>query len=270
MWLLVVVLGVLVLCCICIINWINQGEEIVIVSSHYNEDLDWLKKSPWKVIVCDKPGASASSFMPDLSCTLDVNRGREASSYLKYIVENYDNLPPKLAFIHGHEDAVHQNYPRGLLEAIKDAKTDKFDFISLNNWIHLKKDANTQPTLPNHPTSHKFEDHPKVYEEMRKTWPSVFEPIFGMKIPEYFRFDSSAQFIVSRKAIHRHGKDVYQRLYEFMVDPHGDDWARGVIMEFTWHMLFTGSGPDVCNDPSDPDMYKNCTDEAYRSSRFNF
>jgi Protein of unknown function (DUF3431) len=244
-------------------------DNIVIVSSHYNEDLEWLKKSPWKVVICDKPGASLSSFRSDPSCTLDVNRGREASSFLKYIVENYDNLPPKMAFIHGHEHSEHQKYPKGLLEAIEDAKSDEFDYISLNNLIQIKKDSGTSPELPRHQHM-KLEDHPKVYEEMRKTWSSVFEPILGVKIPEYFRFKGQAQFIVSKKAIHRHGKDVYRKFYDFMMDPNGDDWARGVIMEFVWHMIFTDSGHDICNDPSDPILYQNCTDEAYRSSRFNF
>jgi len=247
----------------------KNNDDIVIVSSHYNEDLEWLNKSPWKVVICDKPGASSSSFRSDPSCTLDVNRGREASSFLKYIIENYDNLPSKMAFIHGHEDAEHQKYPKGLLEAIEDAKSDEFDYISLNNLIQVKKDTGTTPKLPTHENM-KFGDHPKVWEEMRKTWSSVFEPILGVKIPEYFRFNGQAQFIVSKKAIHRHGKDVYQKLYNFMMDPNGDDWARGVILEFVWGMLFTGSSHDICNDPSDPILYQSCTDEAYRSSRFNF
>jgi hypothetical protein len=247
----------------------KNTDDIVVISSHYNEDLEWLKKSPWKVVICDKPGASPSSFRSDPSCTLEVNRGREVSSYLKYIIENYDNLPPKMAFIHGHEDAYHQKYPKGLLEAIEDAKSKEFDYISLNNFINLKKDAGPNPHLPTHKNM-EFEDHPKVYEEMRKTWSTVFEPILGVKIPEYFRFNGQAQFIVSKKAVHRHSKDVYQRFYDFMMDPDGDDWARGVIMEFVWHMLFTGSSHDICNDPSDPILYQNCTDEAYRSSRFNF
>lgn len=268
MW--VIILAVLIVVCtflFCILK--HDDESIVVVSSHYNEDLEWLKKSPWKVIVCDKPGASKFSFPSDPSCTLNINRGREASSYLKYIIENYDNLPSKIAFIHGHEESYHQKYPKHLLEAIRDARTDDFEYISLNNVVNLKKDANTRPGLPRH-TDREFGDHPKVFEEMRKTWSDVFAPIFGPKIPEYFRFDGGAQFIVSRRAIHRHGKDVYQRLYNFVMDPSGDDWARGVIMEFTWHMLFTGSSHDVCNEPSDLVMYENCTDEAYRSSRFNF
>jgi hypothetical protein len=265
----VALLAVLLVCIIVLFLFTRQEDDIVIVSAHFNEDLEWLKKSPWKVIICDKPGASPISFSPDPSCTLDVNRGREVSSYLKYIIENYDKLPPKMAFIHGHEDAYHQKYPKGLLKAIGDARSNEFDYISLNNFINMKKDEGGAPGLPRHEHM-KFEDHPKVYEEMRKTWPSVFAPIFGSKIPEYFRFNGQAQFIVSKKAIHRHGKDVYQKFYDFMMDPTGDDWARGVIMEFIWHMLFTDSGHDICNDPNDPILYQNCTDEAYRSSRFIF
>jgi hypothetical protein len=268
MWILVA--ASIIALVVCLVFWIRSRDDLVIVSSHYKEDIEWLKRSKWPVIICDKPGGSETSFDSDPTCTLNENRGREASSYLKYIIENYDNLPNKIAFIHGHEDADHQRYPRGILQAIEDARSDEFDFISLNNWIHLKKDTGSQPQLPNHPTSHEFGDHPKIYEEMRNNWDTVFRPFLGIDIPQYFRFQSCAQFIVTRRAIHRHPNSVYQKLYDFIMEPGSDDWARGVVLEFTWHMIFTEQGHDICNDPSDISMYESCNDEAYRKSRFNF
>lgn len=266
MWILLIIGIVLVM----VLILLMRTPDLVIVSAHYKEDLEWLKRSNYPVIICDKPGGSDTSFDPDPTCTLNENKGREASSYLKYIIENYDNLPNKIAFIHGHEDADHQRYPKGLLRAIEDAKTDEFDFISLNNWIHLKKDTGPSPQLPVHPNSHEIGDHPKVYEEMRNNWDTVFRPIFGINLPQYFRFPSCAQFIVSKKAIQRRPKSEYQKLYDFMMEPGSDDWARGVALEFMWHMLFTEQGHDICNDPSDTAMYQSCNDEAYRQSRFNF
>jgi hypothetical protein len=266
MWPLILILILIISVGILIYNYTH--DDLVIVSAHYKEDLEWLKKSPWRVVVCDKPGSAYMTFDKDPTCTLNENRGREASSYLKYIIENYDNLPDKMAFIHGHEHAVHQKYPGGLLQAIKEAKTNEFEFISLNNWIHMKKEAGPDPKIPVHQNAQEFGEHPKVYEEMRNNWETVFKPILGIEIPDYFRFPSSAQFIVSKHAIMRRPKEVYQKLFDFMMEPGADDWARGVAMEFTWHMLFTDQGHDICNDPSDKPLYENCNDEAYKKSRF--
>ena len=127
-WILILVSFVLLLL-------IKKKSSLVIVTTHYNEDLEWLKKSKYPVVLCDKPGAKSSSFIPDKKCTIDVNKGQEASSYLKYIIENYDNLPERIAFIHGHEESYHQKYPKHILEAIDDARTD-LDFVSISNWIH--------------------------------------------------------------------------------------------------------------------------------------
>lgn len=35
------------------------------------------------------------------------NWGREASSYLQFIIEHYDDLPPRMIFVHGHNSSWH-------------------------------------------------------------------------------------------------------------------------------------------------------------------
>lgn len=37
--------------------YLTRPDHLVIVTAHWNEDLSWLKKSKWPVIVCDKEGA---------------------------------------------------------------------------------------------------------------------------------------------------------------------------------------------------------------------
>ena len=66
------------------------------VISHYNEDITWLKKLPCDYIVYSKTKAD------DKIVLQDKNIGNESSSYLEYIVENYDNLHEWTCFFHGH------------------------------------------------------------------------------------------------------------------------------------------------------------------------
>ena len=89
---------------------------INIVTSHWKENLDWLKKSKYPVVLIDKMGADPSWLEP--RHIIPVNKGKEVSVYLKFIIENYDNLPDFTAFIHGHETSVHQLFSRPLLEGL--------------------------------------------------------------------------------------------------------------------------------------------------------
>jgi hypothetical protein len=93
---------------------------IEICTSHFNEDLGWLEKSPWPVTVVHHEGGTPVDYT-----YLIPNVGFETTSYLKYIIERYDSLPDHVAFIHGHETAPHQLGDRPMLDMIRDANIQK-------------------------------------------------------------------------------------------------------------------------------------------------
>ena len=200
----------------------RRRSSLVIVTAHYNEDLEWLKKSKYQVVLCDKPGAKSSSFTPDKSCTLDVNKGQEASSYLKYIVENYDRLPDRIAFIHGHEETYHQKYPKHLLEAIDDARKD-LDFVSLDNWIHLQvRNDRDFPDIKVHKNSHTPGTGHEQVVLIQDHWNFLKTFVKFDIMPQYLRYNGHAQFIVSRNAIYKHSKETYKKLLPFVIDTDND------------------------------------------------
>jgi hypothetical protein len=114
----------------------HDKTDTIIVTAHFKEDLAWLRKSPYPVVVCSKAGADKAALTPDAKCTMKFNRGREFGSYLKFIIEYYDQLPLYVAFIHGHETAWHQQLH--IFDAIRCAKKKQFGYISLNNSIFPK------------------------------------------------------------------------------------------------------------------------------------
>jgi hypothetical protein len=132
-----------------------------------------------------------------------------ASSFLKYIVENYDRLPERIAFIHGHEETHHQRYPGHILQAIDDARIDS-DFINLNNDIHLEK-SSCSTKIPESKVTTTC-DFTHVFSLMKKDWETLFKPIVKFDMPEYLRFGAHSQFITTRRAIQRHTKEQYQKL----------------------------------------------------------
>lgn len=178
-----------------------------ICTSHYDEDLEWLKESEWPVHVIDHEGAKPHSF--ETFATIP-NSGYEASAYLKYIIERYDSLPERVAFIHGHEEADHQLGGRPMLDMIRTANVQKYGYVPLNNaWRNVLSVTQLNG-----------------FEEK-------WSKMFVAPMPERFTIDTGAQMVVSRERILANKKSKYEFLYD-TVDTKND----ATIMEHMWHYIF--------------------------------
>jgi hypothetical protein len=78
-----------------------------IVVSRYNENLDWLKNKPFnrhKITIYNK-GPNSSFYKPPGSKIVNLeNVGRCDHTYLYHIIENYDNLADNTVFLPGSSD----------------------------------------------------------------------------------------------------------------------------------------------------------------------
>lgn len=115
-----------------ILWWLTYKDpHIVIVTSHWKEDLNWLKKSKYPVVLIDHEGSDPPAIEPT---SIIPNRGNESSSYIRYIIDNWDNLPDYVAFIHGHETSHHQKHREHMLNLIDRAQ--RSSFVTLNGmWL---------------------------------------------------------------------------------------------------------------------------------------
>jgi hypothetical protein len=71
-------------------------EHIVVVARH-NEDLKWLKSLDLNFAVYNKGRGDTLIKYPSLP-----NIGKEAHTYLHFIISNYDNLPDRVTFLQGN------------------------------------------------------------------------------------------------------------------------------------------------------------------------
>lgn len=191
---------------------------LTLVSSHYNEDLKWLYEQDMEVVVCSKTIDSPK-------CPIDKNKGREASAYLKYIVDNYDDLPEHIAFLHGHQTAWHQKGKRSIISLIKDcAKYKEYDYISLNNYYWYDWGMDNQ-----------------YVQYMHQIWDNVFRPYLKRDPPTYLSSDCCAQFIVSSDRIRKLPREAYLHWYNFIMNvDKKDDGGKsmGYVFEYLWHVIF--------------------------------
>jgi hypothetical protein len=188
-----------------------------IVTSHWKEDLEWLKGATCPVILIDKEGADPTWLVPQ---HVIPNRGKEASVYLKYIIENYDSLPDHVAFIHGHKTAWHQYYPNSLLELIECANVQKYGFVSLNNWVRM----------------YPFADEDTGKQRIESLWDEFELPMPKPPNMHTIACPLGAQFIVARERILARPLELWQKWYDKVIEGEGDLFP--TFFELVWAMIF--------------------------------
>ena len=213
-------------------GFVHKNDDVHVVTSHYKENLEWLKGIRWPIVLIDKQGADSTCFTPE---TVIPNQGREASSYLKYIIDHYDSLPKWVAFIHGHETAWHQMRPYHMLDMINHAELNEDMFESFNGHFTIVPSSSEQ--------------HEVI--QVQKHWDLVQHVLGDLEPNNDGMTDAGAQFIVSRDRILRHTKETYQGWYDALMSESaaqpsdiiiGDrctvEYELSVFFEYTWHAIF--------------------------------
>ena len=187
-----------------------------IIISHYNENLDWTKNLIYPYTVISRNNI-AKEVAP--------NKGNEASVYLEYIINNYQNLPDICIFIHGHRNAWHHK------ENI-DEKINCMDFS--HNYYNI-----------NELNLDYLKNHTKSLNAL-KSFIHIFNNILNKEIiVENIKYRASAQFYVKRKNILNNSKEQYIKLYNFLMTTNIHSYWSGRFFEYLWHFIFTNNYEDI-------------------------
>jgi hypothetical protein len=124
-----------------------------IVVAHYNESLEWLLNyDPYLITIYSK-GKEVDSKYAHLIIKTD-NIGREAHTYLKYIIDNYNNLPEFVFFTQGNPfDHLHFSvneyvYPNQIAVAgwsIDKSRQYYLTDMRISFWANAQLDLNEYP-----------------------------------------------------------------------------------------------------------------------------
>ncbi|CAE7247094.1 Tnpo3, partial [Symbiodinium natans] len=152
----------------------------------------------------------------------------ESLPWLQWIVDHYDTLPDVVVFLHGDQTAWHHAEP--------------FDVNFLQTYtpsnVTMLSDKNCvwKADLP----SRLQEEMPGLDLIYGAFWSLTFEQAFA-RFHMANNFICCSESMVTRQAIQRFGKPVYQQLVETM-SKHGH-WPWGWIMERSWQNLWGAPDP---------------------------
>lgn len=195
-----------------------------IVVSRYNKNTDFVYKlNNVNIMIYDKENTNNLLNVP-------VNKGQEASVYLKYIIDYYDELPTFTFFIHDDEYAWHHS--GSIIDKYNEAVMSNKMYYNVNDrciW-------NVHNSIKEWHGEAVFKDfmlwYNKYIEEYIPilTVPNSNDFIYG--------YNGSAQFLVHKDLIRNFPKEFYIKLYDWIITTKLQNYFSSRYLEWTWHLFW--------------------------------
>ncbi|KAH0202390.1 hypothetical protein KCU99_g4599, partial [Aureobasidium melanogenum] len=216
---------------------LSSLDQIIVTGKTNSEDTSWVEKLPtWQ-------NAVYSVDNDTWPLHTSGNKGREANVYLTYIIENYEELPLTIAFVHAHEGAWHIDADGN--SNVKSLSSLNFDFVQRNGYVNLRCIAS--PGCPD--GMRPFHDyHDEEDRRAEHAIADVWKELFGDNdVPEVIGATCCAQFAVSRDQVRKRPLEFYVGALKWLHETPLDDATSGRVLEHIWHIIF-GKDPVYCPD----------------------
>lgn len=174
---------------------------LVVVVCHYKEDLKWLNELKHPYIVYNK-NPENKGFSINLE-----NYGYDAVAYLKYVIENYNNLPDYVCFT---QDNPFVHCPC-FLEKVNGFKFDR-EFVALGVTYYREGE-----------------------DILNRTIEYANQNNIPYKLP--IKFTSGLQYIVSKTLIKKTPVDIYEKLLSTL-PKNMVKTEINYYMEYLWATIF--------------------------------
>jgi hypothetical protein len=199
----------------------NDSNLLDIVVARYSENLDWINNCSGHFVIYNK-GEDTLNFPSNKI----ENVGHEGHTYIKHIVDNYDELAKYTIFVQGNP-FEHSPDLCGKIDNITNVLESGNPFPDFY-WL----------------TRHMFRtDFEYKREPNCKLWPNIkyaYEKVFGSEpTMECLIFGGGAQFCVSKERIHERPLYFYKNILDiFEHVPEGNCWEE--YDEFSQRLLGRG------------------------------
>ena len=194
-----------------------------IVVSRYKKNVDFVHKinngKNINVMIYDKENKNNPLNIP-------VNKGNEASVYLKYIIDYYDELTDFTFFIHDDEYAWH--HTGSIIDKYNEAVMSNKMYYNINDKNHWR----TKNLIDN-----------TLYKELLNWYNIYIEDYIPIsKVPNnsdfIYGYLGSAQFLVHKDLIKNFPKEFYINIYNWIITTNLTNEISGRYLEWVWHIFW--------------------------------
>jgi len=188
------------------------------VVSRHNKNVDWVYKlkNINKFYIYDKENYKNEYNVP-------VNKGQEASVYLKYIVDHYDQLADFTFFIHDDEYTWHHS--GSIIDKFNEAVESKELYYNINDKCVLG-------SIVSNPLYHNILIWYNIFIEK-------YIPLNSLPNKDWtVNYKGSAQFLVHKCLIKNLPLKFYKDLYEWIITTKLSNYETSRYLEWTWHIFW--------------------------------
>lgn len=184
---------------------------MAVLIAHYDKDVSWAKGLKDVFIYTSNEGYPYTKVR---------NRGNDASHYLSFILDHYENLPERTVFCHDHKVDWTQKF--ALRYIIEHLNWEVAPYFSIGARCNLWECIH-------------YDSKPFHIEAMKRSW-VILEPL---PYPEKLTYIAGTQFCVHRDLILQYPKSFYENCREWVYTTKEAEWFIGRFFEYTWHYIFT-------------------------------
>jgi hypothetical protein len=197
-----------------------------VVIAHFDKDINWVSEinKDIEFEVYSTSHTNINGITNNKIFFISPNKGMDSNMYLKFILNNYDNLPDKILFVHHHFMDWSQDFSLPFI--INNLIWEYSDYINVGK-------RNCYGNI--------YEMYDKKYLHV-KDWFKFVWPIFDgyLEFPEKNLFYyAGTQFMVNKELILQYPKSFYQNLHNWVIQTDMEDYKVGRIFEYLWHYIFT-------------------------------
>jgi len=188
------------------------------VVSRYKKNVDWVYKlkNINKVIIYDKEN-------PNNKYNIPVNKGNEASVYLKYIIDHYDELADFTFFTHDDEFAWHHS--GSIVDRYNEAVASKQLYYNINDKSILRSLYTNEWCID--------------IIDWYNTYIDKYIPMDSLPNKDWMKGNrGAAQFLVHKSIIRKLPLEFYQNLYTWIITTDMTNAKSGRFLEYTWHLFW--------------------------------
>jgi hypothetical protein len=221
------------------------------------ENTDWIREylPDWQhyVYIVDSPSSSHAHTI--------YNKGREAMTYLTFLVEHYDSLPAYIVFLHAHkdiEDSLGAWHNEGREHDIV-AMMRIFNYTTIQGDGYRSLRCEQSPGCPDR--IQPARGNSSVERAIGDAWKDLFG---NSRVPKIIAAPCCSQFIVTKAQVLQRPLSEYQRYFDWLLRTPLDDYTSSGVFEYLWHIIF---GQDAVYCPNTKecycDLYMQCTNPQY-------
>ena len=211
---------------------------LVVVVSHFDEDLSWLDPYKGLMMIFNKGDELPPNRITDPIVNIR-NVGRESHTYITYIIQNYHSLPEYVAFVQGSLDESHswirEDYgPSMIFNMVKEARSNS-NGCSNAHRAHIDDPNWGRDFDGGNMSLQKYRDFDV---QSTGTLGQFWDRTLKIRVPSNngFCIYPSAFMVISRKRIISRPLNYYMQIQTEL--SYSSDPIEGHFMERSWYHVF--------------------------------